>query len=287
MLTPLHNKMAATSADLAALRAFLAATPLSDASPRRQELFTLEHSMTVAKALEVSSLALVSTGEGAETGSVPVCAWRESKREGGTSHPSIHLHSSLSLPARPLLAAGREAHVPHEQHLRAHLSSQHSPSPFSQSFQAKRILSAPLVVSPDLEDLEEAGLDGGGGLADPDATEAAFTPQLLGWVDTSDILRAFLSHLDSHLASTEATHRPPLAEMRMLELMQLLEKVGPGFAARPLVTVNDGGDRALLYQAGPQHSLLEVMRDQFLGGSRGGGGRAVHRVAIFDPHGEK
>jgi hypothetical protein len=39
--------------DLTQLRQWLEATPLSDAAPRRQELFQLEHAMTIAKALEV------------------------------------------------------------------------------------------------------------------------------------------------------------------------------------------------------------------------------------------
>ena len=133
----------------------------------------------------------------------------------------------------------------------------------------------------------EGGLDGG--LLDPDAAATAATPQLLGWIDTADILRAFFRHLDTHLAAD----KKPLPT-RMLELMTLLERVGPGFAARPLVTVNDGGDRALLYQAGPQHSLLGVIRDQFLGLPGPAAAAAagpphppavVHRVAIFDGRG--
>jgi hypothetical protein len=40
--------------ELATLRAFLESATLADAAPRRQELFALEHSMTIAKALEVS-----------------------------------------------------------------------------------------------------------------------------------------------------------------------------------------------------------------------------------------
>jgi CBS domain-containing protein len=128
-------------------------------------------------------------------------------------------------------------------------------------------------VSPDLEDLEGGGLEGG--LRDPEELEAASTPQLLGWIDTSDILRAFFAHLDAHLAAERRA-----LPTRMLELMTLLEKVGPAFASRPLITVTDCGDRALIYQAGPTHSLLGVVRDQFLGG-----GRAVHRVAVFDGRG--
>lgn len=251
------------AADLARVRAFLDSTTLADAAPRRQELFALEHSMTIAKALEVSG----HWGGRFGRGSQEHC--RRGKKKAAQVSPSASpdplINLSLALPPSPSV-------------------------PAPQSFQAKRILSAPLVVAPDLEDLTEGGLDGGGG-AFSDEGAAAATPQLLGWVDTADILRAFLAHLDAHLA---AEGRP--LPTRMLELMTLLEKVGPGFAARPLVTVADGGDRALVYEAGPAHSLLAVMRDQFLGPAppapaSGAGSspprpqRVVHRVAIFDGRG--
>ena len=243
-------------ADLATLRAFLATTPLADASPRLAELFQLEHSMTIAKALEV----------------------RSAERRARVPEKK-HTHQRAPFASRPPLSPFIHAPPPPPPPPHTHIHPLLHPLPL-QSFQAKRILSAPLVVSPDLEDLVGDPDEGDGG--------AASTPQLLGWIDTSDILRAFLSHLDAHLAA-EGKSLPT----RMLELMTLLEKVGPGFAARPLVTVADGGDRALLYQAGPGHALLDVMRDQFLGG-RGGAAPApgaarlspvVHRVAIFDGHG--
>lgn len=206
-----------------------------------------------------------------------------------------------------------------------------------EEFAKRKILSAPLVIEPGLEDdaLDESG--GGVSLAEEGGAALAETaPALLGWLDTGDILSAFLSHLEDHLAEEEAPSSSSAAATaaegeggaagaggagasgeeagnknkrkkrelptRMLELMTLLEKLGPGFAARKLITVSGGKDRALVFSATANSSLLEAMRDLFLptsGGddNEGGGGggkpspsssstpRVVHRVAIFDGHG--
>ena len=218
-----------------------------------------------------------------------------------------------------------------------------------EEFAKRKILSAPLVIDPGLEDdaLDEAGggvsLAEEGGAAVPEAA-----PTLLGWIDTGDILSSFLDHLENHLASEEAPSPSPSSSSaaaaaaaaaataaegeggggagennrtreearkkkkrelptRMLELMTLLEKLGPGFASRTLITVSGGRDRALVFSATAGSSLLEAMRDLFLpsgdgdkGGceedDEGGGGggkpsssssssRVVHRVAVFDGHG--
>lgn len=191
-----------------------------------------------------------------------------------------------------------------------------------EEFAKRKILSAPLVIEPGLEDdaLDEAGggvsLAEEGGAAVPEAE-----PVLLGWIDTSDILNAFLRHLDDHLAEEALAATTATAEggggeggaggeskkeikrkkelpTRMLELMTLLEKLGPSFASRTLITVSGGKDRALVFSATANSSLLEAMRDLFLP-SKGGGGdddeggserassspRVVHRVAVFDGHG--
>ena len=194
-----------------------------------------------------------------------------------------------------------------------------------EEFAKRRILSAPLVIEPGLEDdaLDEAGggvsLAEEGGAAVPEAA-----PTLLGWIDTGDILSSFLSHLEDHLAEEAASAAAAEGEReggaaerkkevqkkeiptRMLELMTLLEKLGPGFAARTLITVSGGKDRALVFSATANSSLLEAMRDLFLpsgdknegeeeerdGEEEGGNpssssssSRVVHRVAVFDGHG--
>lgn len=201
-----------------------------------------------------------------------------------------------------------------------------------EEFAKRKILSAPLVIEAGLEDdaLDEAGggvsLAEEGGAAVPEAA-----PTLLGWIDTGDILSAFLTHLEDFLADEDAATaaategagggegggekketRKKKRELptRMLELMTLLEKLGPGFAARTLITVSGGKDRALVFAATANSSLLEAMRTLFLpppskndDGNNGGGDdddneeekkpssssssspRVVHRVAVFDGHG--
>ncbi|KAK9818373.1 hypothetical protein WJX72_011551 [[Myrmecia] bisecta] len=132
------------------------------------------------------------------------------------------------------------------------------------------ILSAPLVVAPDLEDL-----------VDPDSSNADqyAAPSLLGWVDVHDILRAFLRHL-------EEGEKP--IPTKMLQLMTILEHEGPRFANKPLVTIMGGYDKGLVYQANSSSSLLETIRDMFLKQSGPGedpGAQVTHRLAIFDAHG--
>ena len=58
-----------------------------------------------------------------------------------------------------------------------------------------RILSAPLVMSPSLEDLDSGGLD-----------EGSTAPALLGWCDVNDILRALLQRKDYQYG----THSKPV-----------------------------------------------------------------------------
>ena len=127
-------------------------------------------------------------------------------------------------------------------------------------FAKRKILSAPLVIAPTLDDALDAG-----------DTPPPDTPTLLGWVDTRDILEAFTRFLDDTLAEDGR-----VLPTRMLELMTLLEKVGPSFASLPLVRVRGGGDRELVYQASADAtSLLDAVRDSFLhseGKGEGGGG---------------
>ncbi|KAI8464514.1 MAG: hypothetical protein J3K34DRAFT_114955 [Monoraphidium minutum] len=160
-----------------------------------------------------------------------------------------------------------------------------------------RILSAPVVVASGLEDFENGGLPPG---------DAA--PSLLGWLDVSDVVKAFLGHL----------HEKKLVLPKsMLQLMALLEKEGPDFADKMLVTVVGGEDRGLLYQADAGASVLTAIQGFFPGGAApkaaaagpepmegvdgggaapapapagpaaaGGGRKVVHRLAVFNALGE-
>uniref|UniRef100_A0A383VM92 CBS domain-containing protein n=1 Tax=Tetradesmus obliquus TaxID=3088 RepID=A0A383VM92_TETOB len=125
------------------------------------------------------------------------------------------------------------------------------------------ILSAPLVVSPGLEDVESL-------------SPGESAPQLLGWLDVKDIIKAFLAFLHEH--------KGPVLPANMLALMTELEKHGPAFAAKMLITVLGSEDRGLVYQTDTDASVLTAIRDMFLG--QRDGGRLVHRLAIFDAHGD-
>ncbi|KAI3429675.1 hypothetical protein D9Q98_005760 [Chlorella vulgaris] len=126
-----------------------------------------------------------------------------------------------------------------------------------------KILSAPMVISPDIEEVQ------GGEMS----------PQLLGWIDVADVLRAFLQHLN------DAGHQLPT---QMLALMNLLEKEGPVFSDRLLVTIRGVEDRGLVYQAeGGSTSLLDAIRNYFLKPAQADGEtKVVHRIAVFEAHGE-
>lgn len=125
------------------------------------------------------------------------------------------------------------------------------------------ILSAPMVLMPDIEESADINTH----------------PSLLGWLDIGDILGALLSHLSSQ-GEKLPTH--------MLSLMAALEKEGPNFANRALITVPVVEDRGLLYEMdAPKTSLMTVIRDAFVENAQDGGKRHVnHRIALFDSHGE-
>ena len=80
----------------------------------------------------------------------------------------------------------------------------------------KHLLSAPIVVDPEIED--------GGGL------DGSAPPTLIGWLDLKDIVAALLNFIDSK--NTE--HKLPTM---MLSLMSDLEKVGGQFVNSRLVSV--------------------------------------------------
>lgn len=82
----------------------------------------------------------------------------------------------------------------------------------------KHLLSAPIVVDPDIEDSGGMVLDG------------SAPPTLIGWLDLKDIVAALLNFIDSK--NTE--HELPTM---MLSLMSDLEKVGGQFVNSRLVSV--------------------------------------------------
>ncbi|KAJ9534800.1 hypothetical protein QJQ45_017234, partial [Haematococcus lacustris] len=131
---------------------------------------------------------------------------------------------------------------------------------------AHRILSAPMVVSPGLEDMEEMG-DG----------EATPGPSLIGWVDITDILRSLLDQLH--------TKRGAALPTAMLALMSDLESVSPAFSSRSLISLKGGEDKSLVYQGEMGAPLLATIRDCFLNNA-GQSGRVVHRLAVFDAQGQ-
>lgn len=127
------------------------------------------------------------------------------------------------------------------------------------------ILSAPIVVSAGVEEL-------GSGAAE-------MSPQLLGWLSIADVLQAFLEDVRRKRGGPLPTN--------MLALMALLEAEGPAFSAKPLVTVRGVEDRGLVF-AGDSGTttLLDAVRNHFLQPGPYGEAKVVHRLAVFDAHGE-
>ncbi|KAG7666935.1 hypothetical protein Ndes2526B_g04587 [Nannochloris sp. 'desiccata'] len=123
------------------------------------------------------------------------------------------------------------------------------------------ILSAPLVMQADLEDSGDINM----------------SPSLLGWLDIQDILAALLLFLRT------CGHEIP---MKMLALMTSLEKEGPKFAKKTLVTIRAADDRGLMYQADSEStSVLTAIKDLFLQTAHGEP-KVAHRIALFNAHGE-
>eukprot|EP00892_Ulva_mutabilis_P000859 jgi/Ulvmu1/10774/UM069_0008.1 len=120
------------------------------------------------------------------------------------------------------------------------------------------ILSAPVVISPDLEDLSELRAE------QP-------RPQLLGWLDVNDIVREFVKSVGEKLEGKN-----------MLHLMSVLEQEGPAFAERPLVTLMGGEDKQLVYDGERSMPLKSAIDRYFLGS---GDLPPVHRIALFDAGG--
>ncbi|GAX84672.1 hypothetical protein CEUSTIGMA_g12093.t1 [Chlamydomonas eustigma] len=133
----------------------------------------------------------------------------------------------------------------------------------------RKILSAPLVVSPSLEDLATDN-------------DSVTSPVLVGWVDITTVLTGLISHLKGKNGG--------MLPHNMLRLMKELESEGTVYAKSPLITLSGGEDRSLLYcsEAGADWApLKDTIRDQYLGLSADGyqKHRISHRIAVFDAHG--
>lgn len=123
------------------------------------------------------------------------------------------------------------------------------------------ILSAPLVMQADLEDSGDINM----------------SPSLLGWLDIQDILAELLAYLKT------CGHEIP---MKMLALMTSLEREGPKFAKKTLITIKAADDRGLMYQADSEStSVLMGITDLFLQTAHGEP-KVAHRIALFNSHGE-
>jgi len=125
------------------------------------------------------------------------------------------------------------------------------------------ILSAPMILMPEIEE----------------SADIETSPSLLGWIDVGDILKALLTHLSSK------EEELPTA---MLSLMTALEREGPIFASRPLITVPVAEDRGLLYEGdASQTTVMTAVREAFVENVKDGGKQHInHRIALFDSHGE-
>eukprot|EP00884_Botryococcus_braunii_P011192 jgi/Botrbrau1/20073/Bobra.200_1s0077.1 len=129
-----------------------------------------------------------------------------------------------------------------------------------------KILSAPIVVAPGLEDV-----------LDTPSQEVA-NEALVGWLDIKDVLDSLLRFLG------ESTRGK--LDLPMLALMQLLDKEGSQFLDKMVITVAGGGDRQLVYKANDSASILDTIQNQFLlPPDEEGKQQVVHRLAIFDAEG--
>ena len=138
-----------------------------------------------------------------------------------------------------------------------------------------RILSAPVVIQPDVlraDDIHHERLD---------ADERREAPTLLGFFDVGDALRCLVDELPAEDRVAEPEGHP---HRNVLAWMKILEVIERRVSRRRLIGVT-GDDAELMYRGNlASHALGDVVRDGFLGNRSADG--VVHRVAIFDTHGE-
>ena len=121
------------------------------------------------------------------------------------------------------------------------------------------VLSAPIVISPDLESINE---------------EDSSFQCLAGWVSLGDICRGLIS--DPHIKAHE--------HGSMLSLMSALEKEGHKYFDRKLITLADSDDKELLFVADAVGASIMDACLMMLGGKENE--KVRHRIGIFDSHGE-
>ena len=133
----------ATNTDelLGPARRLLAETSTSELCKPDQEIITLRQNLSIGDAMQVTCT---------ERGK-PACVW---------TWLDTHLESLHTVSSKGRSRLGR--------------------TPIPQILAKRGILSAPIVVEPELEEFESLN------------EETELTPQLLGWLDISDVLRAFL-----------------------------------------------------------------------------------------------
>ena len=108
-----------------------------------------------------------------------------------------------------------------------------------------------------------------------DEEDAAERPAYLGFIDVLDILHGLLATLPAGIGHDEPTWR------------KLLEQAAPPYLARRLVMLPSHNDGALVFSAHRGMSVLDLIRDGFLGGGDGKSPSPVtHRVAVFDSSGQ-
>jgi CBS domain-containing protein len=108
-----------------------------------------------------------------------------------------------------------------------------------------------------------------------DEEDAAERPAYLGFVDVLDILHGLLATLPTGMG-----HDPQ-------HWRHQLEQAAPPFLARRLVMLSSHNDGALVFAAHSGMSMLDLIRDGFLGGGDGKSPSLVtHRVAVFDSTGQ-
>lgn len=147
------------------LRGILESTQLHALCRARQDVLTLEHDMRIGDALK------------ARPSSTHVLAEASARNGLWLQHRSAAMgYTTRRRPVSPTPAA-----LPT-------LRPDHATRP--QALADRRVLSAPLVVSPDLEDISEQG---------------ASSPTLLGWVDVHDVLAGLLQRATYRLRAGGAT----------------------------------------------------------------------------------
>lgn len=132
-----------------------------------------------------------------------------------------------------------------------------------QTFGDNGILSAPVVLEPDIDDGVMEGYEG--------------SIQVVGWIDAQGILSALLEYL----------RRTQEVTMEMMQLMMALESEGSSFAHKTLITILANEDREFLFDRDSAAiSIADAISTLFFRHMPDGSVKVSHRVALFNGHGE-